>query len=204
MSGEFDAALLGATDTLHLPDGRRLALPIDRWSAAPSPADEQLLRRCTGPVLDLGCGPGRLVAALSHRGVVALGVDSSPVAVRLTAARGGVALCRDVFGRLPAEGRWQQVLLADGNIGIGGDPVVLLRRVHRLLAPGGLALTEVDQPGTGLRRERVRLTGAAFDWAWVGADAVGLLAVVSGFRVRELVEHGGRWFAVLRKEVTDA
>ncbi|MGO1056381.1 methyltransferase domain-containing protein [Crossiella sp. CA198] len=203
MTSEFDAALLGHTDLLLLPDGRSLLLPIARWSATPCPADEQLLRRCTGPVLDLGCGPGRLVTALGRRGVIALGVDSSPVAVRLTTDRGGAALCRDIFDRLPAEGRWQQILLADGNIGIGGDPVVLLRRVHRLLAPTGHVLIEVEPPGTGLRREQVRLTGSAFDWAWVGADAIGLLAVVTGFRVTELLDHSGRWFAVLGKEVRD-
>lgn len=204
MSGEFDAALLGIADCLRLADGGSRPLPIARWSGTSSPADEQLLRHCTGPVLDLGCGPGRLVAALGRRGIVALGVDNSPVAVQLTTARGGIALCRDVFERLPAEGRWREVLLADGNIGIGGDPVVLLRRIRRLLLPGGRALVEVEPPGTGLRREWVRLAGAAFPWAWVGADAIGLLAVVCGFRVVELTEESGRWFVVLREEVSRA
>ena len=32
-------------------------------------------------------------------------------------------LRRDLFAPLPGEGRWHHVLLADGNIGIGGDPV---------------------------------------------------------------------------------
>ncbi|MBP2472777.1 SAM-dependent methyltransferase [Crossiella equi] len=201
MSGEFDAALLGLADRLQLPGGRSVTLPVTRWQHGPGAADESLLRRCGGPVLDIGCGPGRLVAALAQRGVVALGVDSSPVAVRLATARGAVALCRDVFQRLPGEGRWREVLLADGNIGIGGDPVVLLRRVHGLLAADGTARVEVDPPGTGLDRARVCLAGTDFDWAWVGADAIGLLAAVCGFTVTALVQHSGRWFAVLRKEV---
>ena len=36
--------------------------------------------------------------------------------------------------RAPAQ--WRTVLLADGNVGIGGDAVRLLRRVRALLAPG--------------------------------------------------------------------
>ena len=50
--------------------------------------DDGLLRRCTGPVLDVGCGPGRLTGALTARGHVALGVDVSAGAVRLARAPG--------------------------------------------------------------------------------------------------------------------
>ena len=41
---------------------------------------------------------------------------------------GGPALVRSVFETLPGEGRWDTVLLMDGNIGIGGDPAALLGR----------------------------------------------------------------------------
>ena len=45
--------------------------------------------------------------------------------------RGGAALRRDVFAPLPGEGRWYTALLADGNVGIGGDPVALLQPAPR-------------------------------------------------------------------------
>jgi SAM-dependent methyltransferase len=180
-------------------------LPVARWHGPADHADEVLLAACQGPTVDLGCGPGRLAAALAGRGVPALGVDSSPVAVALTRARGAAAVRRDVFDRLPGEGRWHHVLLADGNIGIGGDPVALLRRAARLVRRRGSVLVEVGPPGSGLRRHRARVAGKLarggwFDWATVDRDALAGLAHAAGLRVCWLVERAGRWFAEVRHE----
>jgi len=120
-------------------------------------ADEVLLRACTGATLDLGCGPGRFTAALAARGVRALGVDLAATAVAMTIRRGGMALHQDLFAPLPGFGSWAQVLLADGNIGIGGDPARVLRRARELLGVEGIVLAELDPPCTGVRREYLRL-----------------------------------------------
>ncbi|MFD9907739.1 class I SAM-dependent methyltransferase, partial [Streptomyces sp. NPDC059063] len=125
---------------LRRADGWLLPLDVERWCAAPDTADRSALRRCAGSVLDIGCGPGRLVAALAAAGHRALGIDVSEAAVRHTLRLGGAALRRSVFDPLPGEGRWGTALLLDGNIGIGGDPAALLARVARLLAPRGLLL----------------------------------------------------------------
>ncbi len=148
------------------------------------------------------CIRDRLTAALTGRGVVALGIDTSQLAVRLTISRRGVALCRDVFRPVPGAGNWREALLVDGNIGIGGDPRALLRRVYQLLRSGGRAWVEVEPPGTGLWRGTGRVAhaqgrGAAFRWAVVGADAIAALAAVSGFGLSQLAEHHGRWLAAL-------
>ncbi|WP_441297527.1 hypothetical protein [Actinosynnema sp. ALI-1.44] len=121
------------------------------------------------------------------------------MAVALTLARGAVALRRNVFDALPGEGRWHSVLLADGNIGIGGDPVALLRRVRRLVSGSGKVLAELEPPGTGLRHEPVRVNGSGtwFPWAWVGADAVASTAAKAGFATRWIAEGGDRWFTEL-------
>ncbi|MEV6609311.1 class I SAM-dependent methyltransferase [Kutzneria sp. NPDC051319] len=200
---EFDPGLLGEHCWLECANGERVMLPVTRWQELDS-SDELLLAACLGPTLDVGCGPGRLVEALTRRGVIALGVDVSPVAVDLTQARGAPALCRDVFDRIPGEGRWRHVLLADGNIGIGGDPVALLRRARELLRPGGSVLTELDPPGTGLRRQQVRLSsvdssGGWFDWARLGPDGLERTATDAGMDIRWLEERGGRWFAELQR-----
>ena len=188
---------------LRADTGEVLTLDTARWHDDATPEEQDLLSSVAGPVLDLGCGPGRLVLALARRGVPALGIDSSPFAVATALKRGAVALERDVFGPLPGEGRWATVLLFDGNIGIGGDPERLLARGRRLIWTTGCVLVEVVPPGTGHRRLRARLEragerSAAFPWSLVGADAIATLAAAAGLAVDTLdVTPSGRWFARL-------
>jgi SAM-dependent methyltransferase len=204
LDGPFDVALRGGRCLLELAGGEMLELPSARWHARPDAFDERLLARCAGPTLDVGCGPGRLTSALADRGVPALGIDVSPVAVDLTRRRGAAALCADVFDDVPDAGRWRHVLLADGNVGIGGDPAALLRRVADLLSPIGTALVEVDGPGTGLRRQAARMVRPGgptgwFPWARLAVDAVDAPAAEAGLLVRGTENADGRWFAELAR-----
>lgn len=172
-------------------DGTASRLPVEDWTRTPDAADLALLAHCVGPTVDLGCGPGRMTAALAARGLPALGVDVVPEAVEETQARGGRAVCRDLFDPLPGEGWWTSALLADGNLGIGGDPLALLARVRRLLIPGGRVVAEVHPPGTPsgpLLAELVCGCGGSspFPWAIVGADAIGSIAAEAGLAVTRL------------------
>jgi SAM-dependent methyltransferase len=176
-------------------------LPIRRWLAPADATDRLALGFATAPVLDVGCGPGRLLAALAGRGCAATGIDVSPVAVKL-ARRRGHAIRASVFSRL--RGGWGSVLLLDGNVGIGGDPERLLARVAELLRPGGDAIVEVDAPGRGAAVAAFRLEGAGavgpwFDWARVDADAIGAVAAEAALQLLGRWEHDGRWFALLRR-----
>ena len=76
--GALYAGALRRGDLLEAvyPDGRRETVPVDTWRGPLLPADESVLARCTGPTLDVGCGPGRMAAALRARGVHALGIDT--------------------------------------------------------------------------------------------------------------------------------
>jgi hypothetical protein len=168
------------------------------------PGDASLIDRCGGPTLDVGSGPGRLTVALAERGVPALCIDVTPQAVRLARSAGALTLQRDVFGRVPGTGRWMFVLLADGSIGIGGDPVALLSRVAELLAPSGRAIVEVQPPARELRRERVtyrhgKQAADLFPCAQVGADQLAGIAGEAGLSKAETWSSDGRWFVTLRK-----
>jgi SAM-dependent methyltransferase len=183
-------------------EGRVRRLPLTRWLGPAGAVDERVLERAVGPVLDVGCGPGRHVSSLARRGVLALGVDVSPVAVRLARARGATAIERSIFDRLPGAGTWGSALLLDGNVGIGGRPERLLRRVAGLLAPEGRILVETDPPSAPTRVARARLETARatsdwFGWAVVGADGLPALARTAGLGVTDSWSAGGRWFAEL-------
>ncbi len=179
-------------------------LPVRDWVRPVSHADRVLLGHCRGVTLDVGCGPGRMSAHLAERGHAVLGVDIVREAVEQTRRRGATALRRNVFDPMPGEGRWDTVLLADGNIGIGGAPVVLLRRVAALLEGTGRVVCDLAAPGTGLQLHDARLVtelkrSGPFPWARVGPEAIGTVAAQAGLRVLRLREQSGDWFAVLTR-----
>jgi SAM-dependent methyltransferase len=179
-------------------------LPVHDWLRPVNHADRALLAHCRGATLDVGCGPGRMSAHLAKRGHTVLGVDIAPEAVEQSTSRGVRALHRDVFDPLPGEGGWDTVLLADGNIGIGGEPVRLLRRAEELLDRTGRIVCDLAAPGTGLRHHRARLvthhkSSVSFPWAQVGPDVIERVAADARLRLAHLAEHGGRWFAVLAR-----
>jgi glycosyltransferase A (GT-A) superfamily protein (DUF2064 family)/SAM-dependent methyltransferase len=184
---------------LRCDSGAVFPLDVAKYAAAPDATDNAILDRCTGPTLDIGCGPGRLAAELARRGVPSLGVDVTPVALLIARAAGAIALCRSVFDRLPGEGRWPHALLIDGNIGIGGDPAALLARVKAILLPrGGELLVETAAAELDERHElRFGDQGAAVPWASVGSKALIALAEPLGYRLASSWESAGRRFAVL-------
>jgi SAM-dependent methyltransferase len=179
-------------------------LPVSVWTRVVDAGDRAVLATCEGPTLDIGCGPGRMTQYLAELGHAVLGIDVVPEAVFQTRDRGASALLRDVFGPVPGEGRWQTALLADGNIGIGGDPVTLLRRTAELLRPGGRIVVDLAAPGTASETVLIRLeTGShqsrPFPWAVVGADGIDLIAARADLMVAHVRRHDDRWFAVLQK-----
>jgi SAM-dependent methyltransferase len=168
-------------------------LDVGSWVRAASAADLTALDGATGPTLDVGCGPGRMVRAAAARSIPALGIDIAPHAVARTRVDGSLALQRSVFQRVPLEGCWQTILLMDGNIGIGGDPEALLRRCRALLSPRGSIVAEVDAEPDLLVRSICTVIddegneSEPFPWARIGSTAF------EGVAVRAGLEGVGRW-----------
>ena len=201
----YEQALTGERCWVRHDDGRLRALPVGNWMGghgADSVFDNALIALCHGPTIDLGCGPGRLVAHLVQRGIPALGVDRSATAVELARRSGAPVLQRDVFDPLPGTGSWQTVILADGNVGLGGDPRRILERAKQLLQTGGCCLAEFDSVSTGVRPGWVRLESALgvgpwFRWASAGIDCAALLAEEAGMSLTGIHPVGERVVATL-------
>lgn len=205
----FDAAIgraaagLPATFTARHESGAEHRFDPAAWCRDAIAGDVALLERCTGPTLDIGCGPGRLTGALSAEGRPALGIDVSAAAIRLARRRGAIALQRDVFAAVPGAGRWRHLLLADGNIGIGGDPHRLLHRCRQLLAPDGQLHAELAPPGTpgwqGTATVPTRTgTGRHLLWACVPVEDLAALAAAAAMRILDTRTEADRWFVTLK------
>jgi SAM-dependent methyltransferase len=184
-------------------DGTQAPLALARYLAPADLADHSLLAGVAGPVLDVGCGPGRHLRALTAAGVYALGVDLSPVAVEFACRDGGQAIVGDVFGEVPGAGGWATALLLDGNVGIGGRPRRLLERLRTLLSVDGVVLAELEAPQSVTQTALARIEtseGASdwFPWARVSVPEIAELAALAGMIVEETWHHGERWFARLR------
>ncbi|GLE51817.1 class I SAM-dependent methyltransferase [Mycobacterium montefiorense] len=210
----YERALGGERCWIRHEDGEVRILPAHRWLGARCPSngglvdaldevfDEAVTQMCSGPTIELGCGPGRLVARLFERGIPALGIDRSATAIRLAGRGGAPALLGDVFEPLPGMGRWQTVLLVDGNVGLGGDPRRILGRAAELLRHGGRCVAEFEADAIGIRARWVRLESACdvgpwFRWASVGVDSAAALAAQVGLTLSGVRLIGGRVIASL-------
>ncbi len=100
----YERALDGERCWIRRDDGSLRHLPVYSWlggARGDRRFDEVIVNLCSGPTLDLACGPGRLVAGLVRRGLPALGVDLSHTAIELARGNGAPVLCRDLFEPLP-------------------------------------------------------------------------------------------------------
>ena len=197
---------------LVTPEGSRYEMDAASWHVV-SEEDHEVLGRVEGPVLDVGCGPGRHAAELAERGLEVLGLDVSAAAVACARDRGAPVFHGSVFGPVPRSGEWGTILLLDGNVGIGGRPIGLLSRCAGLLRPGGRVLLETEHPDheactgpvriemgdghDGPEKQR-RHNSQWFTWATVPASQIEALASATGFEVTEIWRAAGRWFAELR------
>jgi SAM-dependent methyltransferase len=132
---------------------------LNRWTLEPlrvAPTDE---------VLEIGFGPGATVRRLARRaarGRVA-GIDHSEVMVRQARRRNAAAIRRgrvdlrlgDVAA-LPFPGASFDKVVAVNSVQLWPDPVESLRRVRRVLRPGGLVALSLGQPRWTLGEAAVR------------------------------------------------
>lgn len=110
-------------------------------------------RKVGGPVLELGCGTGRILLPTARTGVECVGLDASPEMLAVLEAKSPPANVELVEGRVEnfdlGEGRFRLITAPFRVMQHMLDvetQLAMLRNVRRHLAPGGLFVFDVFDP----------------------------------------------------------
>ncbi len=108
--------------------------------------ERQAARYVKGRVLDIGCGGGRWSLYLQKKGHNVLGIDISPLAVKVCKLRGvrnvRVKSISELSSRI---GRFDTILMIGNNFGLFGGPErgrQLLRRFYDMTSPEARIIAE--------------------------------------------------------------
>lgn len=113
---------------------------------------EELAAQADGPVLDLGCGTGRVALHLARRGHATIGLDLEPELIATLAERGAGLPLRAVVGDAQRLELGERIGLALGPMQLmqllagSEERIECLRRIAAHLTPGGrVALAIVER-----------------------------------------------------------
>ncbi len=98
-------------------------------------------------VLDIGCGPGRVMAYLKHKGLRCIGLDRSASSIAIISTRYKLPGAVADNCRLPVRDAVADVVITDGVLHHTGEPPRALAEDCRVLKAGGQLYLAVYKPG---------------------------------------------------------
>jgi ubiquinone/menaquinone biosynthesis C-methylase UbiE len=98
-------------------------------------------------VMDIGCGPGRVMSCLKAKGLRCLGIDLSQASVQLMAQRTGRTGIVASNLQLPFADESVERVISDGVIHHTTNPEGAFNECCRILKPGGRLYLAVYKPG---------------------------------------------------------
>ena len=185
------------------------------WAHHEKEAIKYARRRC----LDLGCGAGRVILYLQKKGHYAVGIDSSPLAIKVCRMRGAKhAMVMDIndIGKLGTNS-FDSIIMFGNNFGLFGSRKrarVLLKRLHEITSDNAIIIAESRDPYLtdnkvhfkyhALNRKRGRMPGQLririrfmqyatpwYDYLIVSQDEMKEMLFETGWQVRKFINAEG-------------
>ena len=201
-------------------------LQFDKWPKY----QRQALGYAKGRVLDIGCGPGRCALYLQEKGHEVLGIDNSPMTIKVAKKQGvkktKVMSITQISKKL---GIFDTILMFGNNFGLFGNHdrcKRLLKRFHKMTSDNARIIAETINPYKtkepvhlwyhqhnlnkgrmgGQVRIRIRhkkMKTPYFDYLLVSPDEMRDLLEGTGWKLSKIFDSGTfPYTVVIEKEVT--
>ncbi|HWR82736.1 MAG TPA: class I SAM-dependent methyltransferase [Candidatus Deferrimicrobium sp.] len=193
-----------------------------------SPHEKKAIRYARGRVLDIGCGAGRCMLYLKRKGLDAVGIDTSPLAIKVCKKRGLQNVKQLSVAQVSSKlGIFDTILMYGGNFGLVRNPKTarwLLRKFYRMTSERArivaCSLDPYQAPAIEhleyhkLNRQRGRMPGQVrvrlrykksaspwFDWLVVSKSEMADLLRGTGWHVRKAIdsERGPCYATIIEK-----
>lgn len=192
------------------------------------PYERKAIRHARGRVLDVGCGAGRHSLYLQKKGLSVLGIDASPLAIKVCKLRGlKRAKVMNVTRISRNLGTFDTVLMLGNNFGLFGSfkrARWLLRRLYGLTSDTARIVAETVDPYDTknpshltyhkLNRKKGRMPGQIrlriryqtyatpwFDYLFVSKPEMKRIVKGSGWGVERFIDsRGPMYVAIIEKE----
>jgi len=194
--------------------------------------DKKAMEFVKGRVLDVGCGAGRHSLYLQKKGFDVLGIDNSPLAIKVCKLRGlkkAEVMSIEEVNFKPET--FDTILMMGNNFGLFGSfkkARRLLKRLHRMTSKNALIIADTRDPYKTenpahleyqeFNRKRGRMSGQLririrfkkyvtrwFDYLIVSKEEMKEILKGTGWKVKEFIDSGdSSYITIIEKETTDA
>jgi len=194
------------------------------------PLEQKAMRLVNGRVLDVGCGAGRHSLYLQEKGFDVLGIDVSPLAIKVCKLRGlkkaKVLSIEDVDFKPDS---FDTIIMMGNNFGLLGsfsNARELLKKFHGMTSENALIIADTRDPYKTddldhleyhvLNKKKGRMGGQVririrfqnyvsgwFDYLMVSKEEMTELLKGTGWTIKEFIDSGEAKYVTIIEKMTD-